>query len=157
MLYISFLKLGFKNIAFFFTNDRFILYYHNVYILDNLGNNLAHIHIYTYIHIQSVFNSVQFSSFQSLSRVWLFVTPWATACQVSLFITNSQSPPKLMYWASDAIQPSHFLPSPSPPAFNLSQHQGLFKWVSPLHQMAKVWEFQLQDQSFQWTSRTDFL
>ena len=49
----------------------------------------------------------------------------------------------------DAIQPSHPLLSPSPPAFNLSQHQGLFKWVSSLHQVAKVLEFQLQYQSFQ--------
>ena len=53
------------------------------------------------------------------------------------------------------IQPSHPLLSPSPPALNLSQHQGLFKWVSPLHQVAKVLEFQLQHQSFQWTLRTD--
>ena len=58
---------------------------------------------------------------------------------------------------SDAIQPSHLLSSPSPPALNLSQHQGLFKWVSPLHQMAKVLEFQLQHQSLQWTPRTDLL
>ena len=49
----------------------------------------------------------------------------------------------------DAIQPSHPLMSPSPPAFNLSQHQGLFTWVSSLHQVAKVLEFQLQHQSFQ--------
>ena len=49
---------------------------------------------------------------------------------------------------SDAIQPSHPLSSPSPPAFNLSQHQGLFKWVSSSHQVAKVLEFQLQHQSF---------
>ena len=49
----------------------------------------------------------------------------------------------------DAIQPSHPLSSPSPPALNLSQHQGLFKRVSSLHQMAKVLEFQLQHQSFQ--------
>ena len=48
----------------------------------------------------------------------------------------------------DAIQPSHPLSSPSPPAFNLSQHQGLFQWVSSLHQMAKVLEFQFQHQSF---------
>ena len=47
--------------------------------------------------------------------------------------------------------------SPSPPTFNLSQHQGLFKWVSSLHQVAKVLEFQLQHQSFQWIIRTDFL
>ena len=57
----------------------------------------------------------------------------------------------------DAIQPSHPLPSPSPPAFNLSQTQGLFKWVSSSHQMAKILEFQLQHQSFQWIFRTDFL
>ena len=54
-------------------------------------------------------------------------------------------------WVSDAIQPSHPLSSPSPPALNLFQHQGLFKWVSSLHQVAKVLEFQLQHQSFQWT------
>ena len=57
----------------------------------------------------------------------------------------------------DAIQPSHPLASPSPPAFGLSQHQGLFKWVSFSHQVAKVLVFQLQHQSFQWTPRTDLL
>ena len=58
---------------------------------------------------------------------------------------------------SDAIQPSHPLSSPSLPALNLSQHQGLFKWVSSSHKLAKVLEFQLQHQSFQWTPRTDLL
>ena len=57
----------------------------------------------------------------------------------------------------DGIQPSHPLSSLSPPALNLSQNQGLFKWVSSLHQVAKVLEFQLQHQSFQWTPRTDLL
>ena len=57
----------------------------------------------------------------------------------------------------DAIQPSHPPSSPSPPAFNLSQHQGLFQWVSSSHQVAKVLEFQLQHQSFQRIFRTDFL
>ena len=57
----------------------------------------------------------------------------------------------------DAIQPSHPLSSPSLPAFSLSQHQGLFKWVSSLHQVAKVLQFQLQHQSFQRIFRTDFL
>ena len=56
--------------------------------------------------------------------------------------------------SSDAIQPSHPLLSPSLPAFSLSQHQGLFKWVSPLYQVAKVLEFQFQQQSFQWIFRT---
>ena len=54
-----------------------------------------------------------------------------------------------VHWVSDAIQPSHPLSSPSPPVFNLSQHQGLFKWVSSLHQVAEVLEFQLQHHSFQ--------
>ena len=62
-----------------------------------------------------------------------------------------------VHWVSDAIQPSHHLSSPTPPALNLSQHQGLFKWVSSSHQVAKVLEFQLQHQSFQWTPRTDLL
>ena len=62
-----------------------------------------------------------------------------------------------VHWVGDAIQPSHPLSSPSPPAFNLSQHQGLFKWVSSSHQVAKVLEFQLQHQSFQWTPRTDLV
>ena len=62
-----------------------------------------------------------------------------------------------VHWVGDAIWPSHLLLSPSPPAFNLSQHQGLFNWVSSSHQVAKVLEFQLQHQSFQWTPRTDFL
>ena len=57
----------------------------------------------------------------------------------------------------DAMQPSHPLSSPSPPAFNLSQHQSLFKWVSSSHQVAKVLEFQPQHQFFKWIFRTDFL
>ena len=62
-----------------------------------------------------------------------------------------------IHWVSDAIQPSHPMSSPSPPAFNLSQHQGLFQWVGSLHQVAKVLEFQLQHQSLQWIFRTDIL
>ena len=62
-----------------------------------------------------------------------------------------------VHQVNDAIQPSHPLSSPSPPAFNLSQHQGLFQWVSSSHQVAKVLELQLQHQSFQWTPRTDLL
>ena len=62
-----------------------------------------------------------------------------------------------VHQVGDAIQPSHPLSSPSPPAFNLSQHQGPFQWVGSSHQVAKVLEFQLQHQSFQWIFRTDFL
>ena len=57
----------------------------------------------------------------------------------------------------DAIQPSHPLSSPSPPSPNPSQHQGLFQWVISNHEVAKVLEFQLQQQSIQWTPRTDLL
>ena len=57
----------------------------------------------------------------------------------------------------DAIQPSHPLSSPSPPASNPSQHQSLFQWVSSSQQVVKVLELQLQHQSFQWTPRTDLL
>ena len=62
-----------------------------------------------------------------------------------------------VHWVGDAIQPSHPLLSPSPSALNLSQHQGLFQWVSSSHQVAEVLELQLQHQSFQWLFRTDFL
>ena len=83
-------------------------------------------------------------------------TLWIIARQASLSITNSQSPPKpTIYWVGDAIQPSHPLSSPSPPAPNTSQHQSLFQWVNSSHQVAKILEFQLQHQSFQWTPRTD--
>ena len=62
-----------------------------------------------------------------------------------------------VHWVDDAIQPSHLLSSPYPPMFNLSQHQDLFKWVSSSHQVAKVLEFQLKQQSFQWIFKNDFL
>ena len=61
-----------------------------------------------------------------------------------------------VHWVRDAIQPSHPMLSPSPPAFNLSQHRGLFIWVNSSHQGATVLEFQLQHQSFQWTLKDWF-
>jgi len=61
-----------------------------------------------------------------------------------------------VHWVSDTIQPSHPLSSPSPPTFNLSQHQGLFKWVSSSHKVAKILEFQLQHQSFQYSGLISF-
>ena len=98
---------------------------------------------------------LRFSSVQPLSRVWLFSTPW-----IAGFPVHHQLPEFTqthVHWVSDAIQPSHPLSSPSPPAPNPSQHQGLFQWVSSLNQVAKVLEFQLQHQSFYWIFRTDFL
>ena len=62
-----------------------------------------------------------------------------------------------VHWVGDAIQPSHPLAPPSPPALHLSQHQGLFQWVGSSHQVAKILELQLQHKSFQWIFRTDFL
>ena len=62
-----------------------------------------------------------------------------------------------VHQVGDANQPSHPLSSPSPPTFNLSQHQGLFQWVGSLHQVAKGLELQFQHQSFQWLVRTDLL
>ena len=62
-----------------------------------------------------------------------------------------------VHWVNDAIQPSHPLSSPSPPALNLSQHQGLFQRVGSSHQLAKLLELQLQHQFFQWIFRVDFL
>ena len=97
-----------------------------------------------------------FSSLQSLSRVWLFANPWITASQASLFITNSWSLPKLM--SIESVMPSNHLilchPLLLPPS-TTSKHQGLFKRVSSLYQVAKVFQFQYQ--SFQWTLRTDLL
>ena len=99
-----------------------------------------------------------FSSVQSLSPVQLFVIPWAIS-KPGLPVHHQlpEFTQTHVHWVSDAIQPFHPLLSPSPPALNLSQHQGIFKWVSSSHQVAKVLEFQLQYQSFQWTFRTDFL
>ena len=100
----------------------------------------------------------QFSHF-SCSFMSNSATPSTAACQDSLSITNSHSLYTLMSRVGDAIQPSHPLSFPSPPALNLSQHQGLFIWVTSSHQVAKVWEFQLHHQSFLKFRifRTDFL
>ena len=88
-------------------------------------------------------------------------TLWDTKdCSTSGLPVHHQLPDFIqthVHRVGDAIQPSHPLSPPSPPALNLSQHQGLFQWVSSLHQVAKLLEFQLQHQSFQWTVRVDFL
>ena len=91
--------------------------------------------------------SVQFSS---VARSCLTLYD-PTDCSTPGFPVHHQLPELAqihVHWLSDAIQPSQSLLPPSPPTFNLSQHQGLFKWVSSSHQVAKVLEFQLQYQSF---------
>ena len=100
--------------------------------------------------------SVQFSSVsKSCLNLWHPMdcsTPGLpVCCQLEEFTQTH------IHWVGDAIQPSHTLLPSSHSAFNLSQHQGLFQWVSSSHQLAKILEFQLQHRSFQWIFRTDFL
>ena len=86
------------------------------------------------------------------------MTPRMAAHQASLSITSSWSLIKLK--SIKSVMPSNHLHPPlslAPPAFNLSQQQGLFQWVSSLYHVAKVLGLCLQHQSFQWTFRTDFL
>ena len=100
---------------------------------------------------------VAVSSVQSLSHVWL-CNPMD--CSMPGFPVHHKLPELAQTHAhrdNDAIQPSHPWLSPSHPAFNLSQYQGLLQWVSSLPQVSKVLEFQLHHQSFQWIFRTDFL
>ena len=85
-------------------------------------------------------NFSSIGSVQSLSRVRFFATPWTAARQASLSITNSRSSSKLTCIESVMPScPSHPLLSPSPPALNLSQHQGLFQWVSSSHRWPNYW------------------
>ena len=103
-----------------------------------------------------VSSSVQFCSFSRSCQA--LCNPMD--CSTPGFSVHHQIPELAqihVHRIGDAIQPSHPLSSPSPPAFNLSHHQGLFQWVSSSHQVAKVLEFQLLYQSFQWIFRTDFL
>ena len=124
---------------------------------NSLPPFLLNLHQQSCVHSPYLLSShVKFSSVRSLSHVQLFVMnhgmPGLPVHHQPLEFTQTH-----VHWVSDAIQPSHPLSSPSPPALNLSQHQGLFKWVSSSHQVAKVLEFQLQNQSFQWTPSTDYL
>ena len=91
---------------------------------------------------------------RSLRHVWLSVTPWTAPlpCPPLSPLVCSDSRP-----LSYRCYLSHPLLPPSPPALNLSQHQGLLQWIGTSHQMAKVLELQLQHQSFQWILRVDFL
>ena len=107
----------------------------------------------SYVHL--TVGSVQFSSVaQSCPTLCNSMD-----CSMSGFLVHHQLlelAQTHIHWVSDAIRPSHPLSSSSP-AFNLSQHQGLFQWVSSSYQVANVLELQLQHQSLQWVFRTDFL
>ena len=109
-------------------------------------------------YFYSPFNSIPyFTMFLPKKLGSCIQSPFSWTCSINAssvqFSSITQSCPTFY----DAIQPSHPLSSPSPPAFNLTQHQGLFQWVRSSHQVAKVLEFQFQHQSFQWIFRTDFL
>ena len=114
-------------------------------------------YIYFFLSVSRIFykyQSVQFSHSVLSNSLWPHgqqharppcPSPTPRACSNSC----------LLRWWCHPIP--HSLSSPSPPAFNLSQHQGLFKWVSSSHQVAKVLDLQLQHQFFQWIFRNDFL
>ena len=112
--------------------------------------------LWIFISVFIISPSVRFSSVQSFSHVWLFVTPWTAARQASLSITNSWSPPKLM--SIESVMPSNhlilcpllLLPS-IPPSIRVFPVSQLFS------SGGQVLEFQLQHQSFQWTPTTDLL
>ena len=96
---------------------------------------------------------------QSLNCVRLCEPMDCSTSGFPVFHSLSEFAQTHIHWVSDAIQTSHPLSPSSPLAFNHSQHQGLFQWVTSWHQVAKVLEFQLQlqHQSFQWTPRTGLL
>ena len=82
-----------------------------------------------------------FSSVQSLSHIWLFVTPWIAAHQASVHHQLAEFTETHVHRVSDDIQPSHPLSSPSPPVPKSSQHQGLFQWVNSSREVVKVLSF----------------
>ena len=111
---------------------------------------------FCFIDYAKAFDCVQFSSItQSCPTLWDTIN-----CSTPGLPVHHQLPESTqthVHRVGDAMQPSHPLSSPSPPALNFSQNQGLFKWVNFLHEVAKVLKFQLQHQSFQWIFRTDLL
>ena len=108
--------------------------------------------------ISGTFLTIWTTSSDQVSHSVMFNCLWAHGLHHARLPCPSPTPwISDVHWVSDAIEPPHPLSSPSPPAFNLSQHQGLFQGVSYSHQVAKVLEFQLQYQFFQWTLRTNLL
>ena len=102
---------------------------------------------------------MQISQFSSVAQLCLTLCN-PIDCNMRGFPVHHQCPEPTqthVHHVGDAIQPSHPLSSPFPLTFNLSQHQGLFQWLSSSHQVAIVLEHKHQYQSFQWIFRTDFL
>ena len=143
--YISHRHLTLNN-----SNSKCIL---NAFYVPELILNSFHVSSYLILPM-TIFSSVQFSrsvmsdSCDPMNRSM----PGLPVYHQLLEITHTY-----VHWVGDTTQPSHPLSSPSPPALNPSQNQGLLQWVNSSHQVAKVLEFQLQHWSFQWTPRTDLL
>ena len=137
--------------AIFLLRKLLIFLWEFPYITDCFS--LAGFKILSFVFNFDIFSSVQFSHSVMSDSLWSHGLQHARLPCPSPKLMSTQTH---VHSVSHAIQPSHPLSSPSFPS-NLSQHQGLFKWVSSLHQLAKVLEFQLQHQSFQWTPRTDLL
>ena len=114
--------------------------------LYNQQHSMTQSFIHSFIHpLCSASTRGKQNQFSSVSRSCLTLhkpmdhrTPGLPAHHQLLEFTQTH-----VHWVSDAIQPSYPLSSPSPPAFNLSQHQGLFKWVSSPHRWPKYWSFSL--------------
>ena len=124
-----------------------VIYYSDIYIYIH-----THTYIYTHTHTHtSIFSSVA-QSCPTLCDPMNYSTPSLQVHHQLPELTQIH-----VHQVGNAIQPSHPLSSPSPPAANPSQHQGFFQWVNSSHEVAKVLEFQLQHQSFQWTPRTGLL
>ena len=132
-------------------NAKECLNYHTIVLISHASKIRVRVSVVYLFYISVQFNSVT-QSCPTLCDPMNRSTPGLPVHHQLPEITQTH-----VHRVSDAIQPSHPLSSPSPPAPNSSQHQSLFQWVSSLHEVAKVWEFQLQHQSFPWTSRTDLL
>ena len=142
VLVITFLLLSWLEIKLF---PSFVCFYHShsdvLLVFCTVAIIIEAIDFFSFkisVHVFAAL-SLLFSSVQSLSHVRLFATPWTTARQASLSITNFRS--SLRLTSIESVISS--LSSPSPPAPNPSQHQSLFQWVNSLHEVAKVLEFQL--------------
>ena len=122
----------------------------------NLGSLGYEVNVKKFLWNSVQFSSVQFSSVSQLCPTLCNPLNYSTP-SLPVHHQLSEFTQTYVHRVGDTIQSSHPLSSPSSPAPNPSQHQGLFQWVSSSHQVANVLEFQLQHQSFQWTPRTDLL
>ena len=131
----------------------------STFSLQQVCNLVAQYHFLSQCYVFSLFSYVPCSAISSVAQSCPTLCD-PMDCSVPGLPVHHQLPEFTqthMLWVSEAIQPSHPLSSPSPSALNFSQQQGLFQWVSSLHQVVKVLEFQIQHQSFQWIFMTDFL